>query len=169
MTNDSDNDRSFAMATLAEMINGISVFMLTTRMADGSLRSLPTVRARVPFDGAILLFAAPAAATMANLPSLPQVNLSHADVVQCRYVSLSGIAESLQDRALAQELWNPDYREWLPQGLSDPLHSLFRVTIQHAEYWDAAHSAMRQIGGLMKGLFTGNRPAVGDHESMELS
>lgn len=167
MTNDAGSDRSPA-AVLAEMIDGISVFMLTARMADGSLRSLPTARVRVPFDGVILLFADPTAATLVELQSLPQVSLSHADVSQCRYVSLSGSADSVHDPALAQELWNPDYREWLPQGLSDPLHGLFRVTIQHAEYWDAAHSAMRQIGGLMKGLFTGTRPAVGDHESIDL-
>ena len=170
---DTGNDRESAIAALTEMIDGISVFMLTARLADGSLHSLPMARAKAPFDGTVFdgtvwLFADPTAATVAELRTHPQVSLSHADVPQCRYVSLSGVAEAVQDRKLAQSLWNPDYREWLPRGLQDPLHGLFRVTVQHAEYWDAAHSAMRQIGGIMKGLFTGNRPAVGDHESIDL-
>ena len=163
-----ENERESAIAALTEMIDGISVFMLTARLADGSLRSLPMARARAPFDGTVYLFADPTAATVAELLAHPQVSLSHADVPQCRYVSLSGVAEAVDDRELARSLWNPDYREWLPRGLQDPLHGLFRVTVQHAEYWDAAHSAMRQIGGIMKGLFTGNRPAVGDHESIDL-
>ena len=175
---DAENDRESAIAALTGMIEGISVFMLTARLADGSLRSLPMARAKAPFDGTVFdgtvfdgtvyLFADPTAATVAELQAHPQVNLSHADVSQCRYVSLSGVAEAVQDRELARSLWNPDYREWLPRGLPDPLHGLFRVTVQHAEYWDAAHSAMRQIGGIMKGVFTGNRPAVGDHESIDL-
>ncbi len=168
MTIDAENDRQHAVAVLTEMIDAISVFMVTARQADGSLRSMPMARVRVPFDGTVLLFADPTSATIAELPAHPHVNLAHADVSQCRYVSLSGLAESVNDRQLPLELWNPDYREWLPRGLRDPLHGLFRVTVQHAEYWDAAHSAMRQIGGLMKGLFTGSRPAVGDHESIEL-
>jgi general stress protein 26 len=165
---DTGNDRDSAIATLTGMIDGISVFMLTARLADGSLRSVPMARAKTPFDGTVWLFADPTAATIAELQTHPQVNLSYADVPQCRYVSLSGVAEAVHDRKQAQELWNPDYREWLPQGLQDPLHGLFRVTVDHAEYWDAAHSAMRQIGGIMKGLFTGNRPAVGDHESIDI-
>ena len=168
MTIDAENDRQHAVVVLTAMIDAISVFMLTARLPDGSLRSLPMARVRVPFDGTVLLFGDPTAATIAELKSHPQVNLSHADVPQCRYVSLSGLAEAVHDQKLAQNLWNPDYREWLPRGLQDPLRGLFRVTVQHAEYWDAAHSAMRQIGGLMKGLFTGNRPAVGDHESIDL-
>ena len=168
MTADTEHDRQHAIATLAEMIDGVSVFMLTTVVADGSLRSLPTARARTPFDGSVWLFADPSMPAIVALPTNPQVNLSFADIPACRYISLSCTIEAVHDSARARELWNPDYREWLPRGLHDPLHGLFRATVQHAEYWDAAHSVMRQIGGLMKGLFTGNRPAVGDHISIDL-
>ncbi|MBS0203255.1 MAG: pyridoxamine 5'-phosphate oxidase family protein [Planctomycetes bacterium] len=169
MTSDSHEGHQLAIAALAEMIESIPVMMLTARLRDGSLRSLPMARVQAKFDGSIYLFADPLSETLADLKTQPQVNLSHADVPQCRYVSLSGDAEHVSDRPLAEKLWNPDYREWLPRGVHDPLHGLFRATILHAEYWDAAHSAMRQIGGLMKGLFTGNRPAVGDHESINLT
>jgi general stress protein 26 len=168
MTIDAENEREHQLAVLTGMIDGISVFLLTALQSDGTLRGVPTARVRTVFDGTIWLFADPAAAALSGLTANPQVHLGHADVPQCRYVSLSGTAEAVHDSQLAQQLWNPDYREWLPQGLPDPRHGLFRVTVQHAEYWDAAHSAMRQIGGLMKGLFTGTRPAVGDHESMDL-
>lgn len=169
MTNDSHADQQHAIAVLAEMINSVPVMMLTVRLSDGSLRSVPVARVQSKFDGTVYLFADPAAETVAELQSPVQVNLSYADVSQCRYVSLSGEAEVVSDRKLAERLWNADYREWLPRGVQDPLHGLFRVTVQQAEYWDAAHSAMRQIGGLMKGLFTGTRPAVGDHESIDLT
>lgn len=168
MANDAESGGDAALQVLPQIVNQVPVFMLTARLPDGSLRSMPVARIEIPFDGEIWLFADPAAAAVGDLASQPQVNLSFADVPQCRYVSLSGPAERVEDPRRARELWNPNYREWLPQGLQDPLHGLFRVTVQHAEYWDATHSVMRQMGGLMKGVFTGNRPAVGDHESIDL-
>ena len=167
MANDLPPDHVQAASALAEILHDVAVVMLTARLSDGSLRSMPMARAKVPFKGTLWLFADPTAAAISELQTHPQVNVSYADSQQCRYVSLSGVAEVVHDRQQAASLWNPDYREWLPRGLQDPQHGLLRVTVQHAEYWDATHSMMRQIGGLMRGVFTGTRPAVGDHESID--
>ena len=167
MANDDQHDREHFATVLSEILRGVPVVMLTARLTDGSLRSMPMALARVPFDGVVWLFADPTAAAISELQTNSQVNVCHADAQQCRYVSLSGIAEVVHDRQQAAALWNPDYREWLPRGLQNPQDGLLRVTVQHAEYWDATHSMMRQIGGLMMGVFTGTRPAVGDHESID--
>ena len=167
MPNDTPPDQQQAVAALAGILNDVPVVMVTARLTDGTLRSMPMARASVPFEGTLWLFADPTAAAVSELQTHPQVNVSHSDSQQCRYVSLSGVAEVVHDREQAAALWNPDYREWLPRGLQDPQHGLLRVTVQHAEYWDATHSMMRQIGGLMMGVFTGTRPAVGDHTSID--
>jgi general stress protein 26 len=167
MSNAPPPDRVQAVAALSEILHDVPVVMVTARLTDGSLRSMPMARARVAFDGTLWLFADPTAAAISELQTHPQVNVSYADSQQCRYVSLSGVAEVVQDRRQIAALWNPDYREWLPRGLQDPQHGLLRVTVQHAEYWDATHSMMRQIGGLMMGVFTGTRPPIGDHTSID--
>lgn len=162
-----DSDRPVAHATLTELIDRVAVWMLVTRRPDGALRGLPVAHVPRPFEGQIWLFADPTAAPLLGADQPMPVHLSHAEVPDCRYVSISGTIQSIPDRELARQLWRPSYSEWLPRGLPDPSHGLFCVVVQHAEYWDASHSVMRQVGGLMRGVFTGQRPAVGDHESLD--
>lgn len=52
------------------------------------------------------------------------------------YVSVTGIAELIDDRDKAKALWSESMRPWFPGGPEDPLLVLVRVIADHAEYWD---------------------------------
>lgn len=166
---DSESSHPQALETLKELIENVSVFLLVTTLPNGSLRGIPVAHARQPFEGSLWIFADPAGLPLVGVALPCPVFLGSTAVEDCRYLSLSGQLEHIPDANLARQLWQPSYQEWLPSGLPDPVHGLFRMTVQHAEYWDAAHSVMRQMGGLMRGMFTGHRPAVGDHESLDLA
>jgi general stress protein 26 len=53
-----------------------------------------------------------------------------------RFVSISGTARILSDRALVERLWSEAWKVWFPQGKHDPELCLLEVTPTAAEYWD---------------------------------
>ena len=77
------------------------------------------------------------------------MSLSYAKPEDNSYVSISGTAELITDQKKAQELWDPSYEQWFPQGASDPSLILIRVTVEQAEYWHAPSSAFTLQAGFV--------------------
>ena len=130
---------------LARLIRGIKVAMLTTASADGSLRSRPMATVEAEFDGTLWFFTRADAPKVEEVQHEEQVNVSYVVADDQRYVSVSGRAVLVVDREKINELWNPLYKAWFPQGLDDPQIALLRVDAEKAEYWDARSSAMVQL------------------------
>jgi protease I len=158
------------MAKLGEMIKNIKVAMLTTRKSDGSLHSCPMMTQGKQFDRILWFFTARSSAKGDEIAEDQEVNLSYADPGANRYVSVSGRAKLVRDRAKAQELWTPAVKAWFPRGLDDPELALLQVSVERAEYWDAPASSAVTLFQLAKSLLTG-RPYQGEgteHERLEL-
>jgi general stress protein 26 len=121
---------------LREMIKDIEFAMLTTVEDDGSLRSRPMATQRIEFDGDLYFF------TKVNAPKVDEVErdfnvcVSYAAPEDQRYVSMSGLARLLDDRAKMEELWFPDLETWFPDGLQDPELTLLWISVTQAEYWE---------------------------------
>jgi len=135
------------MKRLATMIRGISVAMLTSQGADGALRSRPMASPDAEFDGTLWFFTQAGTEKAIEIGQHPQVNVSYVFAAEHRYVSFSGRATLVDDRAKMQDLWAPAHRTWFPQGLDDPDLRLIRVDIERAEYWDMLSAAMAQLFG----------------------
>jgi general stress protein 26 len=154
---------------LRELIKDIKFAMLTTVEQDGTLRSRPMVTQQSEFDGNLWFF------TNANAPKVDEVeqnqhvNVSYAEPDKQKYVSVSGIAELVRDRQKIEELWNPLYKAWFPQGVDDPNLALLKVSIEHAEYWDSPSAAVVRLVGFVKALTTGKPYSGGEHEKIDLS
>ena len=162
-------ERSEAVAKLAKLIKGIKFAMLTTACDDGTLRSRPMATQRRPFDGELWFFTDDESPKVSEIRKDQHVNVSYADPDSNTYVSVSGRATLVKDKARAKELWNPFYRAWFPDGLDDPRLGLLRVTVEQAEYWDAPSSAMAHLFGVAKAMVTGKRASdVADHKKVRL-
>lgn len=132
---------------LARLIADFRVSMLTTVDTDGSLHSRPMVAQYKEFDGNLWFFTHAHTHKVVEVKNCEQVNLSYASWEDGRYVSISGIAELVCDPEKLKEMWNPNYKDWFPQGLDDPDLALLKVRVEEAEYWDASGKVMVQIGG----------------------
>ena len=99
---------------------------------------------------------------------MPSGNQSRQNPDDQRYVSVSGNAFLVRDKAKAKELWNEALRTWFPQGLDDPDLALLRVTVDKAEYWDSPSSAMVHAFGYVKALVTGAPPSPGDNRKINV-
>lgn len=145
---------------LASLIKDIRFAMLTTVCPDGTLRSRPMATQREKFDGVLWFFTDAESAKVHEIEDDRHVNVSYADPDKNNYVSVSGRASLVRDRATMKRLWNPFYKAWFPKGLDDPRVALLRVTVEQAEFWDSPNSKLVQLGGFLKAALTG-RPAKG--------
>jgi general stress protein 26 len=152
---------------ISDMIEDIRIAMMTTVDGQGNLVSRPMAALQVDEGGVIWFF------TKRSSPKVEQidnnqnkVNLAFADVSDADYVSVSGTAEELDDRAKVDELWNPQAKAWFPEGKDDPELILLKVHIDMAEYWNASDSTMVRLFQQATAAITGNPPKMGENEKV---
>jgi general stress protein 26 len=104
----------------------------------------------------------------------PNVNLGYYNPKTREWVSVSGRASILQDRAKIRELHQPDWRAWFEDeggerdgGPDDPRLALILVHAQVVHYMKAKHSRPRALFEYVKGVVTGSDPDIGREEHLE--
>lgn len=153
---------------LRELIKDIKYAMLTTIEDDGSLRSRPMATLQTEEDGDLWFFTSADAPKVHEVEQHQQVNLSYSEPDKQKYVSVSGTAQLVRDRAKIEELWNPLFRAWFTQGLDDPNLALLKVSVDKAEYWDSPSSQVVRLVGFLKSIATGSPIGnLGEHEKIE--
>ena len=94
---------------------------------------------------------------MHEIHANPHVNLAFQD--GRRFVSLTGTAHVVTDRALIHRLWSESWRVWFPRGEEDPSLCLLAVEPSEATYWDAAGAkGLRYLFQMIQGYVTHKRP-----------
>jgi general stress protein 26 len=150
-------NRDEMVAKVAELIKDIKIAMMTTEAEDGLLHSRPMATQNTEFDGTLWFLTGQSTGKVSEIDWNPEVNLSYAEPSATRFVSVSGTAEIVDDRAKMAELWSDIYKAWFPQGLDDPDLCLMRVEVSFAEYWDVPSGKMVQVFGFLKAIATGER------------
>ncbi len=146
---------------LFDMISHIKFAMLTTSDEDGSLRSRPMANKQGDeFDGALWFFTRASSHKVDEVEKAHEVNVSFSDPEKQSYVSVSGTAELVRDRAKAEELWTPMTGIWFQNGLEDPDLALLKVTVSKAEFWDNPSSKMVQAFGVARAAVSGDRSSL---------
>jgi general stress protein 26 len=154
--------------TLGDQIKDIKIAMLTTVDQDGALRSRPMGTQDVEFDGDLWFFTADPSGKAEEVKHQQQVNVSYADFGKSKYVSVSGRAMLVHDKAKMEEYWNPIYKIWFPEGLETPDIALLRVTVEKAEYWEASGNKLVRLANFVKAIATGDESVGGKNEKLTL-
>ncbi|MFC7532656.1 pyridoxamine 5'-phosphate oxidase family protein [Actinoplanes sp. GCM10030250] len=151
------------------MVKDARIAMVTTMTEDGRHVSRPMALQEVEFDGDLWFFAYADSDLVEQINHHPQVNVSFSDQKQNNWISIAGAAARVENRAKAEELWNPLLKAWFPDGLETPNLTLVKVTAQTAEYWEAAHSSkVVTLLGFAKAAVTGKTPDAGENETVRL-
>jgi general stress protein 26 len=151
----------------AKIIEKIQFAMMTTISAnDRHLNSRPMTLLKTEFDGDLWFFAGRASQPVEDIQEEPMVNLAFSDPKTNAYMSVSGRAEMVLDRAKAEELWNPLFKAWFPKGLEDPDLCMIKVEVESADYWESPSSPVAKLAGFAKVILTGQRAgdALGKRE-----
>ena len=152
---------------LWSMMKGIQIAMLTTD-DDGRLRARPMAASQSGFDGTLWFFTRSESHKVEEGAG-HQVGVTYADAGKQDYVSLSGKAELVTDKASIKSHWAEYVRVWFPKGIEDPTIALLKVTVDAAEYWDAPNSKMVHAYGYVKAVVTGEPPHPGDNKKISFA
>lgn len=153
---------------LWSMMKDIGFAMLTTEDG-GSLRARPMVAAQNEFDGVLWFFTRASSHKVDEVKGEHQVGVTYADAGKQDYVSLSGRATLVTDKATVMKHWSEPMRTWFPKGTDDPEAALLKVTVESAEYWDAPNSTMVHAYGYLKARLTGESPHPGENEKVRFT
>ena len=155
--------QSAGLRELAQLIEPMSVAMLTGSDGEGQLASRPMSPLEMDADGGIWFFTDARSTKAANLGAL---NLGFADSAASTYVSIAGRGELHTDRKTIGRLWSAAARPWFPEGKDSPNLALLAFLPHTAEYWDAPSSKMVRMLAMAASVVAGKPIGMGDHATL---
>jgi general stress protein 26 len=171
----SDREMGMSNETIARAgdvwgkVEKVRVGMLTLAAPDGDLNSRPMTIQQVEAPGIIWFFTSHHGALAHLVEGGAAANLSVSDPDNSLYVSVSGNATLVDDRAKVAELWSTLAKAWFPGGVDDPNLALLKLDVRTADYWDSDHSKMVQFFLMAKAALTGKVPSdIGTHGTIEV-
>jgi general stress protein 26 len=142
---------------LYDLIKDMKIAMMTTVDTDGTLHSRPMHSQQADEHGDLWFFTKIQSPKITEISRDNEVNLAYSDPDRQHYVSVSGKAEIVRDRARIAEMWSEGMRTWFPGGQDDPTIALIRVHPAR-EYWDSPNSTVLHLYGYVKAAVTGESP-----------
>ena len=159
MTRNTDVDRVYDLA------DDIGVCMLTSK-AGKTLRSRP-MHAKIDHDAGVITFLTDVRHHKDDeIAADPDVCLSFAKPGSQNYVSISGTAEVLNDRAAIKARFSEMAKVWFPDGPEDPNVRLMVVRPEAAEFWDGKTNPIAVAFQLVKAKFSDERPDLGENRKV---
>jgi general stress protein 26 len=151
---------------VAELLAGERFGMFNTTAPTGTLTSRPMALQEVEFDGDLWFFAARDSRKVAHSAADPQVNVTVGS--SSTWVSLTGQAVVVDDRATKRDLWNAVVEAWFPDGPDDDGVVLLKVAAESAEYWDSPGGRLASALSFAKAKLTGEPYSGGENETVRL-
>ena len=152
------------LARLGELIEGMSVAMLTTVGDDGALISRPMEALEMDRDGALWFFTD----LRFDLGErLRAINFTFVDDARATYVSVSGRGEIAKDEQRIARLWTRFDKASFPDGPESRHLALLKFVPARAEYWDAPNSRAVRLFALAASAVAGTPLGRTDHEVLD--
>lgn len=156
-------ERNDELAQLWDKIKAIRVAMLCTMEEDGSHRSRPMYTQDQNFSGTIWFYTYEDSHKVLEVEKEREVNLAYSEPQKNIFVSVSGTARVVKDRAMLEKYWNKSLEAWFPDGLETPGICLLAVDTHYAEYWDSPGSRVVQAFGMLKSIAKGEEYNPGEN------
>lgn len=112
--------------------------MLTTEDRHGQLRSRPMVVIEEMPEDCLWFFSDASSQKIDDIHGHHDVNVCYADPAANKYVSVTGRARLVRDRAKMRSLWRSSLNNWFSKEPDDPEIVLLKVEVMEAELWQSA-------------------------------
>jgi general stress protein 26 len=148
---------------VSKLVAGFDTAMLITSGSAGGLRSRPLSIADKRSDGTLYFATSIDSEKVHEIERDPSVNVALQD--GHRFVSLTGRARIVRDRALIHELWSESWKVWFPEGETDPSLCLLAVEPTEASYWDGGGATgLKYLFEMARAYVTNSRPSSDEDE-----
>lgn len=157
-----------AFEKLKDMAEDIKFCMFCTLGYDGSISSRPMTTNEVDEEGNIWFFTNKLSEVSIEADQKNDVCLAYACPSDNDYLSVTGNASIILNKAKIKELWKDAYKAWFPEGTNDPDLALIKVVPSKAEYWDSTSNKMVILFSMVKAALTGSKYNEGEHGKLRL-
>lgn len=161
------------LATFYELADDIEIGMMTTRRADGHLRSRAMANQKRAAGADLWFVTSDGSDKLNDIAHDPHINLGYFKASSMEWISVSGLASISHDRAKVTELYASDWKMWFPDEgdtrhgtADDPRMVLIGVTIHAAEFLEVNKPKPVVLYELAKGWLTGTEPKIGQMHSL---
>lgn len=154
-------------AKVFDLVKDVKFAMLATVGPDGRMHARPMASVQKDFDGTLWFMTKEHSLKVDEIEARPDVLLAYSHPAKQHYVSITGKARVVRDRAKIHELWSEADRVWFPNGPDDPEIALLAVEIDQAEYWDSPSSSMVIAYGYLHARLSGETPDMGENKRVQ--
>lgn len=151
---------------VAKILKSANVAVVTNRSDEFGLVSRPLALKESEFDGTLWFITDGTSAKADEIRKHSDVNVSVQDGTG--FLSITGTAEIVHDRAKIDDLWGPLMEPWFEGGKDDPAVALLRVDTDTAEYWRVDEPKIVSAFKLAKSVITGEQPDLGKNDVVQL-
>jgi general stress protein 26 len=162
------------LSKLYDLIKDIEIAMFTTRRSDGRLVSRPMATQKEAAGADLWFVTAKSTDKLDEIRNDAHVNLAYYKDRTREWVSVSGKAKIVDDRAKIHELWAPDWRAWFgDEGgpndgtADDPRIILIGVDVEIAMFLEVNKPQPVVLFEVVKGMITGKAPDVGEMQVVD--
>jgi general stress protein 26 len=159
---------------LYTLIEEMETAMFTTRRADGHLVSRPMATQKRAAGADLWFVTSRDSHKLEELRNDSHVNLAYYKDRTREWVSVSGRARIVEDRAKIHELYAPDWRAWFgdeggeKDGTpDDPRIVLIGVDVEMAMFLEINKPQPVVLFEVVKGMITGKAPDIGEVQSVK--
>jgi len=150
------------MGRVWDIIEQVGVGMLTTGFS-GGLRARP-IEPRVDRDAGLIRIVTDARGLKDDeIGRNPDIALTVISPSDKAYLSITGRAVVIRDRAVAAWIWHRSDDVWWPGGPDDANVRVIVLTPSRAELWDGPSSSAVAAFEMAKARMTGEQPNLGEN------
>ncbi len=152
-----------------ELLESYRTAILVTVGEGGHLHSRPMATQEQHGDDGIWFATYADSDKVHDILANPRVGLAfHGGEHDSAYLSISGTAEVVRDRAKIRELWEPDWNAWFPDGPEQEDLVLLRVVAEHAEWLRPEGGKLQVLASMTKRVATGSKEPPAPKKELDL-
>ena len=151
-----------------DLIRNEHTAVLVTVGTDGSLDSRPMGCVQKEFDGTLWFLTFKESPKILEIAENQHALVSYARPSDYEFISISGRARIVDDRAQVHALWSEGFRVWFPDGPESPNIALLALDVEVAKAWTKPASALTYALYYLRARITGKSPSPSQIAKQEI-
>jgi general stress protein 26 len=146
-----------AIEKFQDLVKDVHVCMFTTLDEADNLTSRPMITTSVDDEANVWFFTNEFSEKINEVSKDNIVHLIYSHPVKNIYVDVKGSCSLVIDRKKMEELWDPELKNWFPEGIEDPRICLVKVATESAHFWNHSSSKMGLLFQMIKSIAKGEQ------------
>lgn len=146
------NSKEEAVKKFKALVQDVNICMFTTIDDRNQVFSRPMSTVQIDDEGNAWFFTNEFSEKIHEVSSDNTVYLIYSHPGKNVYVTVTGTSSLILNRNKIDELWNPLFKAWFPEGKEDPRLCLVKVVTEEANYWNSNAGKMGVYFKMLKAI-----------------